>query len=595
MINKRLELLRSQMQTRQIDAVIFPSNDPHQSEYVADYWKIRAYFSGFSGSAGTLVVSQKDAALWTDSRYFLQVESQCAGTDVQLHKQTVPHAPEHVAWICNSLKENAKLGIDFRLFSCSQVDFIKEHAASKNIALVDISALVNEVWQDRPSGGNAPIVDHSIDICGESRTSKIETIREELRNESANTYFVSSLDEIAWLFNIRSKDVDFTPLVTGYACIAEDSVVLFADAERIESTLLSELNQHGIEVQPYGDIISFLKQQSSDLTVLTDPTSLNYACFDAISGTVQYKPSLIQHLKSVKNSVEIENAKDGMRKDGIALTRFFIWLEDYLQTQSISEYDLGIKLESFRKEMPLYTGQSFGCIVGYKGNGAIIHYSAPQEGSATIQNEGVLLIDSGAQYENATTDITRTIWLGGTPTDELKRAYTLVLKGYIELERMQFPATVTGMQLDSFSRMHLWKHGLNFGHGTGHGIGAYSMVHEPGQGFASTGTTSRGTSTHKANQLTTIEPGFYKEGAFGIRTENIVVSKVVQKTEYGTFLGFEPITLCYIDTQLLDRSLLTSSEITWLNEYHKKVYTALSEELSVDEQKWLANKCAPTY
>ncbi|MDX2359291.1 MAG: aminopeptidase P family protein [Crocinitomicaceae bacterium] len=593
MINERLELLRTCMQKHSIDAVIFPSNDPHQSEYVSDYWKVRAYFSGFTGSAGTLVISVSQAALWSDSRYFLQVEQQCADSNVQLHKQSIPHAPEHVAWICNSLDENAKLGIDYRLFSCSQIDFINEHASSRNIELVDIPHLVDEVWKERPNGGNSAIVDHPEKYCGESRVSKIDSIRTELQAENADAYFVSSLDEIAWLFNIRSKDVDYTPLVTGYAYIGLHTAFLFPDTDRVSEALLSTLKEEGVEINGYEEIISFLQTQSKETTVLTDASSLNYACFAAIQGTVNYKPSLIQHLKSIKNLVEISNAKDGMRKDGIALTRFFMWLEGHLVNNSISEYEIGRKLETFRQAQEVYTGQSFGCIVGYKGNGAIIHYSAPKEGSAIVKNEGMLLIDSGAQYENATTDITRTVWLGGTPSSEEKQAYTLVLKGYIELEQLQFPNSTVGMQLDSFARMHLWKHGLNYGHGTGHGIGSYSMVHEPGQGFASTGTTSRGTKTHEEHQFTTIEPGFYKEGAFGIRTENIVVSKIVQKTEFGTFLGFEPITLCYIDTQLLDHSILTPRELEWLNNYHQKVVEGLQDDLSSKELIWLQEKCQP--
>ena len=591
MIDEQLKQLRAAMQQNGLDAVIFPSNDPHQSEYVSNYWKIRAHFSGFTGSAGTLVVTQDEAALWTDSRYFLQVEQECAGSEVALHKQSVPHAPEHVQWLCDLLSEGSAIGVDHLLFSCGMMDYIQSFAKPKNISVKDIPTLVDGLWKDRPAQENAPITDHPTAYCGESREDKLARVRTILNETNTDYMLVSGLDEIAWLFNIRSTDVDFTPLVTAYALVGTDSTYLFSGEDRFESALLNDIASAGVQRESYASVTTRLTELTTGKTVLTDQNSLNYACYAAIKGTIEYRPSDIRTWKALKNSVEIENAKDGMRKDGVALTRFFIWLEDFIQENTISEYALGQHLESFRKEQELYTGQSFAAIVGYKGNGAIIHYTAPQEGSSTISNEGVLLIDSGAQYQNATTDITRTIWLGGTPSAELKKAYTLVLKGYINLETIRFPKGVTGMQLDSFARMHLWKHGMNYGHGTGHGIGLFSMVHEPGQGFASNGTTSRGTLAHEARQFTSIEPGFYKEGEYGIRTENIVVSKVVETTAFGTFMGFEPITLCPIDTQLIDFDLFTDEETSWLNSYHEKVYQALKNDLTAEEETWLKEKC----
>ncbi|MFT6983237.1 MAG: Xaa-Pro aminopeptidase [Crocinitomicaceae bacterium] len=590
-INERIEAVRKGLKKHNLHGIIIPSNDPHQSEYVSDYWKIREHFSGFTGSAGTLIVTQNEAALWTDSRYFLQVEKQCSGTVVEFQKQSIPHAPEHIPWLCNLLEKKSRIGIDFRLFSSSQMDYFKENASVKGIEIESYGSLINDIWENRPDQPNGIISDHSVEFCGESRKSKLNTVQKELSDEGADFNFISSLDEICWLLNIRSSDVDFTPLVTSYALIGNEISYLFVHENRIEYELMIALNQDKIEVLSYDSIESKLEALTRGKKIVASSSTLNYACLTSIQGELISRPSLVQHLKSIKNEIEIANAKSAMVKDGIALTQFFMWLEMHLESTTISEYDLGVKLESFRAQQEFYKYQSFGAIVGYKSNGAIIHYSAPEKGSSIISKEGVLLLDSGAQYENATTDITRTIWLGGTPSADLTKTYTLVLKGYIELEQAVFPKGTTGIQLDSFARMHLWKHGLSYGHGTGHGIGSYSMVHEPAQGFASSMTTFRGGTPHLENQFTTIEPGYYKEGEFGIRTENVVVSKEKLKSDHGSFIGFEPITLCPIETQLIDRALLLKHEIDWLNAYHQKVYDALASHLNDREKVWLKEKC----
>lgn len=590
-INERIEAIRKGLTKHNLQGIIIPSNDPHQSEYVSDYWKIREHFSGFTGSAGTLVVTQNEAALWTDSRYFLQVEKQCSGTVVELQKQSIPHAPEHIPWLCNLLEKKDKIGIDFRLFSSSQMDYFKENASEKEIEIENYGSLINDIWESRPDQPNGVISDHSIEFCGEHRKSKLKKVQEELSNEEADFNFISSLDEICWLLNIRSSDVDFTPLVTSYALIGNETSYLFIHENRIKPELMNALNQDKIEVISYDLIGSKLEDLIRGKKVVASSSTLNFACLSSIQGELISRPSLVQYLKSIKNEIEIENAKGGMVKDGIALTQFFIWLEAHLESNTISEYDLGVKLEAFRAKQEFYKYQSFGAIVGYKSNGAIIHYSAPENGSSIISNDGILLLDSGAQYENATTDITRTIWLGGNPSSDLTKTYTLVLKGYVELEQAVFPEGTTGIQLDSFARMHLWKHGLSYSHGTGHGIGSYSMVHEPAQGFASSMTTSRGAAPHFENQFTTIEPGYYKEGEFGIRTENVVVSKEKLKSDHGSFIGFESITLCPIDTQLIDRNLMLDHEIDWLNAYHQKVYEGLASHLNDDEKAWLKEKC----
>lgn len=591
MINKRLENLRQQMTKYQLDAVIIPSTDPHQSEYVAKHWKVREYFTGFTGSAGVLVLNQNEAALWTDSRYFLQFEDECKDYNLNLHKQSIPHAPEHVQWLCDSLEEEAVIGVDFFQFSKAQIDHIKEVSSSKNIELKNIPNLVDEIWKDRPALPSFPVDIHPLEYSGETTASKIKKVQNIIETAKADYYLFSSLDEIAWLFNIRSKDVDFTPLVTSYALVGLDNTIIFCDRNRFSPSAIEAFSKLDIEVLDYDLAISEFQKLDSNKKIITDLSSLNYAVFNAIQSKFLFQNSIARELKAIKNEIEISGSKNCMVKDGVALTKFFIWLENELATREISEYEIGKKLESFRQQQDLYTGESFAAIVGYKGNGAIIHYTAPKEGSAMVKNENILLVDSGAQYKDGTTDITRTVWLGGTPTEELKTAYTSVLKGYITLEQLQFPKGTVGMQIDAFARFHLWQQGLNYPHGTGHGIGSFGMVHEPPQGFTTNPATSSGRTAHLPNQLTTIEPGCYKKGVFGIRIENIVLSIAKQETEYGEFIGFTPVTLCPIDRKLIDKTLLTTTEIEWYNSYHKMVFKQLSPMLNTNEKEWLKRMC----
>ncbi len=591
MISKRLENLRQSMSKYNLDAVIIPSTDPHQSEYVAEHWKVREYFSGFTGSAGILVLKHDEAALWTDSRYFLQFEDECKNYDINLHKQLIPHAPEHIQWLCDNLEEKAVIGVDFLQFSKAQIDYIKEISKSKNIQLENITNLTDEIWIDRPGLPNFSVEFHPLEYSGETTKSKIQKVQNIIVNSKADYYFFSSLDEIAWLFNIRSQDVDFTPLVTAYALVGLENTILFCNRSRFSSIAIDTFSKLNIEIVDYELTIVELKKIEVNKKIITDSSSLNYAVYNAVRSEFIFQNSIAKELKAIKNETEIVGAKNCMIKDGVALTKFFIWLEKELKKRTISEYEIGKKLESFRKQQDFYSGESFAAIVGYKGNGAILHYTAPEKGSAMVKNEKILLIDSGAQYKNGTTDITRTVWLGGPPTNELKIAYTSVLKGYIELEQLRFPKGTVGMQIDAFARLHLWKQGLNYPHGTGHGIGSFGMVHEPAQGFTTNMATSSGSTEHLPNQLTTIEPGCYKKDAFGIRIENVVLSSVKEKTEFGEFMGFTPITLFPIDRQLINESLLLDSEKNWFNSYHKMVYDQLSPLLDNEEKEWLKGMC----
>ena len=591
MINKRLETLRQKLSNSKLDAIIIPSTDPHQSEYVAEYWKIREYFTGFTGSAGVLVVKANETALWTDSRYFLQFEDECGDYNIKLHKQSIPHAPEHVQWLCDSLEENAVIGLDFLQFSKSQLDYIKQIALTKRITLKNVPHLIDTIWTDRPELPNFKVNLHPLEYSGESTASKIEKVKKKIKTSQAHYYLFSSLDEIAWLFNIRSQDVDFTPLVTAYAIVGLEKTILFCNRNRFSAGAIELFSQLNIEIIDYHFAIPELEKLEADKKIIADVSSLNFAVYNTIKCQFIVESSIAKTLKAIKNETEIKGSKNCMIKDGVALTKFFMWLENTLKSKSLSEFEIGKKLESFRKEQDLYMGESFAAIVGYKGNGAVIHYTASQKNSALVKNEDILLIDSGAQYKDGTTDITRTVWLGGVPSEALKIAYTAVLKGYIELEQLQFPKGTVGMQMDAFARVHLWKHGLDYPHGTGHGIGSFGMVHEPAQGFTTNPATSSGSSAHSAHQLTTIEPGCYKKDVYGIRIENVVLSVPKKQTEYGDFLGFTPMTLFPIDRQLINMSLLLETEKEWFNTYHTMVLEQLSPFLDTDEKSWLKEMC----
>lgn len=584
-IQERLSSLRELLKNSNLQAAIIPSNDPHQSEYVSDLWKLREYFSGFTGSAGTLVVTENEAALWTDSRYFLQVEQECADSEVELHKQSIPHAPEHIDWLCETLDENSSIGIDFRLFSPTQVEHIIGIASSKKIELVDLK---NELVQLRDFKENKIELAfiHDELYAGKSVSSKLTDLRGHMKAIGAEQMVLTKLDEIAWLLNFRGGDISYTPYAMCYCTLDHSNCQLFISSEKVTVEFKESMEKQGVMIMDYLDITNSLEQ--SKLPTALDGNTVNYAVFNAVSNPI-FTTSPIIDWKSVKNETERHNIARAMVRDGRALCRFFIWLEDYLQTHTLTEFEAGERLESFRKMEDLYKYPSFGTICGYQENGAIIHYRAPEQGSKTIKNEGILLLDSGAQYLDATTDITRTIWLGGTIPDKIKKAYTAILKGLIGLEISHVPKGTTGMQLDTIARKALWNQGLNYGHGTGHGVGCFGMVHEAPQGFATSNTTSRGSAGHQLHQLTSIEPGCYVENEFGIRIENLVFS--IQSEQNPDFLTFKSVTLCPIDTQLLDKNEMTKKEIDWLNTYHTDVFNQLSPTLNETEKAWLKEKC----
>lgn len=587
MTNQRLKDLRAAMQENGIDAYIVPSSDAHKSEYVAEHWATRAWISGFTGSAGLAIITQEHAGVWTDSRYFTQAETELAKSDFELHKQGIPHAPEHRAWLRDNIKEGGVVACDGRQFSVGDIRAIERKLKSKNASLVLDIDLIDEIWEDRPSLPTAPIFEHDVKYAGKSRAEKLAEIRKEM---TADYYLVTALDEIAWTFNLRGNDVDCNPVFYAFAMIDHDSAWIFMDIDKVPEDLANKLYAEGIYLKSYDFAEPILDSLEEDKTVQFDQGTTNILLHNAIQkGNAKAEKNIIQTLKAIKNETEIKHVRNAMIKDAVALTRLYRWLEKTVEERGIPETEVAEVLANFRKAQGEYHGESFDAIVGYKGNGAIVHYHAEKEACATIEKDGMLLLDSGGQYYDGTTDITRTIRLG-EPTEEEKFCYTKVLKGHIELAAIVFPAGTRGAQLDTLARMHLWNANMNYGHGTGHGVGFFLNVHEGPQGFAPSPVTSRGTTVFMPGMLTSNEPGFYKEGAYGIRIENLVLCMEAGENEYGKWLKFSDLTLFPIDTRLIQMEELTAREKKWLNDYHARVFEEVSPRLEAEEVAWLKEK-----
>lgn len=591
-ISEKLRQLRSAMQEQQIAAYLIPSSDPHQSEYVAPHWQIRQWLSGFTGSAGMLVITADHAGLWTDSRYFLQAEQELANNPFVLHRQKVPHAPEHITWLADHLPAGAQVGLDGYLFSVDQVRHLERQLQEKKIKVLTDVDLISAGWPDRPPLPTSTVFAHELRYAGQSREDKLQQIREAMNATGADYYLLTTLDDIAWTLNLRAGDVDYNPVAIAYLLIGQERSVLFTDDSRITEELHNQLDQAGVDIQAYDRIVDHLRTLRSNSRIRIDESTISFRLFEAIP-TAQRLPgdNIPRRLKACKNDTEIQHIRRVMVRDGVALLRVFRWLEKQLQQgEQVTEAEVAQRLHYARSQQDHYVGESFSAIVGYQANGAIVHYRPHPESSAVIRPEGILLVDSGGQYLDGTTDITRTIALG-PPTDEQRRHFTLVLRGYIALETIQFPQGTSGGQLDVLARQYLWKQGLDYGHGTGHGVGFFLNVHEPPQGFAPSVTTSRGSSVFQAGMLTSNEPGFYLTGAYGIRIENLILCVQADTTDFGEFLAFEPLTLFPIDHRLIDPAMLSPAELRWLNNYHRKVFDQLSPYLTEAETDWLAVRC----
>lgn len=587
MINQRLESLREVMKREHLAAFIFPSTDAHQSEYVADHWMGRAWISGFDGSAGTAVVTMHSAALWTDSRYFLAAEEQLKGTEFQLMKLKIPGTLSIAEWLGKELQDvdSPEVGLDGWVNSYSSTSgLIADLRKAGGITVRTNFDPLEEIWKDRPSIPLKPVEIQPMEFAGEDVSSKIKRIRLALRAQHADGMLVSALDDIAWTLNLRGTDVHCVPVFVSYLLIASDKVSLFVDEAKVSSEIRAYLESNGVSIYKYNKVEEGLKAYS-EYNILLDGNETSYYLWKAVRcQEIVQASSPIPAMKAVKNESEIAGYRSAMLKDGVAMVKFFKWLLPAVEAGGETEISIDKKLTALRAEQKLFRDISFDTIAGYQAHGAIVHYEATPETDIPLKPEGLLLLDSGAQYQDGTTDITRTIALGPI-TEEMKHIYTLVLKAHIQLELAKFPDGASGTQLDALGRECMWREGFNFLHGTGHGVGSYLSVHEgPHQIRMEYMPTPL-----RAGMTLTDEPGLYLAGKFGVRIENTVLLSDYMKTEFGKFLQIEPLTLCPIDTAPIDLAMLMPEELTWLNEYHAKVYAELAPYLDEEEKKWLEN------
>lgn len=584
--------IQEALKKSKIDAYIIPSSDPHQSEYVADHWKSREWVSGFTGSAGLVVITQKEAGLWTDSRYFLQAETELKASGMVLHKQFIQGAPDHIEWLVNTLDQGSMVAFDGKCFSIAQADAMQKEFAKAGISIDSSIDFVAAAWKDRPLLPSGKFFELPEKYTGESRTERINRIRKHLKESDAHHYLITTLDDLCWVFNIRSNDVEYNPVCIAYAVISRDGATLFVDEAKVPDSIKKSFTDEKISLQAYDAIEPFLKKLKKPEKIWVDKSTASAWLGAAISKDLLIvDANLPKGMKAIKNKTEIKHIRQAMIQDGVSLTKAFMWLEAELSKRRVTEVEVAEQLIKCRAVHKDYIGESFGAIIGYASNGAIIHYHPEQGKCASIKQEGILLIDSGGQYKCGTTDITRTLAVG-KPTSEQKLHFTMVLKGNIALSRAKFPKGTRGVQLDILARQFLWQHGLNYLHGTGHGVGFFLNVHEPPQGFI-TGLAERGTTVIEPGMLTSNEPGFYVEGSHGIRIENLVLTVEDEVTPYGEFLSFETVTLAPIDRNLISSKYLTPDEKAWLNNYHATVFERLSPHLTKKEAKWLKEKTKP--
>ena len=587
----RIEELRTVMKSEGIDAFVFPSTDPHNGEYVPDHWKGREFISGFNGSAGTAVVTMDDAALWTDSRYFLQAEEQLAGTGFRLMKLKIEGTPTISQWLGRKLAANGGtvVGIDGMVNSIGTVEALADELrAEGGITLRTNFDPLKVIWKDRPAIPSDMAIVHPQKYAGESAQSKIARIRQALRERHVEGMLVSALDDIAWALNIRGTDVHCNPVVVSYLLITMDSVTLYINSDKLTPVVREHLAANGVMTDEYENVKKGLAGYDG-YNILMDPDETCYTLYKAYGDRPKVlAPSPLPSMKIVKNETEIMGYRYAMLRDGIAMVKFLRWLVPAVEEGGVTEVSASDELEAFRAEQSLFKDISFDTIAGYGAHGAIVHYEPTPETDIELKPEGLLLLDSGAQYLDGTTDITRTIALGPV-TDEQKHIYTLVLKGHIRLAMAKFPANASGTQLDILAREAMWREGLNYMHGTGHGVGSYLSVHEGPHQIR----MEYKPEPLRVGMTVTNEPGLYLAGKFGVRIENTMLITEYMNTEYGRFLKLEPLTLCPIDKAPIDVDMLADEELDYLNDYHAAVFKSLSPYLDDEMTEWLANACAP--
>jgi len=585
-IQQRLSVLREAMHKAGAAACIIPGTDPHASEYIADFWKEREWISGFDGSAGTAVVTLSQAGIWTDSRYFLQGSEQLKNTGFELMKMGLPETPDILPWLAQVLKPGERVAVNPQMFSLNAYASMEKELTMNGLQLYAVD-IPGAAWTERTPLPRDPFFVFPALRSGKSCTEKIQAVRAEMQKAHADVFVMSALDDIAWLFNIRGRDVAYNPVVIAYALLDQKNCTLYVDEAKLTPETSTYLVGEKVTVKPYLAIYDDLRNISLQDKVLVDGAKLNQSLLEAIpaSCTKINQMSPVFKLKAVKNDVELEGIHKAMLKDGVALTRFFMWLESTVATGALTEMSIAEKLKAFRIEQGDFFGESFGTIAGFAGHGAIVHYRADEKSDATLTTDTILLLDSGGQYLQGTTDITRTVTLGN-PTSQQKSDFTLVLKGHIGIATVKFPTGTRGSQIDILARKAMWDLGINYGHGTGHGIGHFLNVHEGPQSIR----MDENPTTLQIGMILSNEPGLYRSNEYGIRTENLIRVRESVKTEFGQFLEFETLTLFPIDKHLIDKSMLTQQELGWLNDYHREVYDKLVPFLNAEEQAWLKEK-----
>lgn len=586
--SEKIAALRQKMLENNVDAFIVYSADPHMSEYLPDEWQERSWLSGFTGSAGFVVVTREKAGLWTDGRYFVQAPKELEGSGIALMKEGEESTPNYIDWIIAQTPENGKVAVNALATSNTNWETLEQKLAAKNITLVDLP-LLKEVWLERSQNKKKnPVFVHPVERAGKSVKEKLSDIRSKMKDMNASLHIISSLDDVAWTLNLRGSDVQSNPVFLGYIVLSMHDAVLFIDQEKLDENAIQQMQESSVKVMDYDGFFGYLNE-IKEQKILTSPNS-NQSVFEALknNNTFIKAPVPGNLMKAIKNETELEGFRTVMQRDGVAMVKFLYWLTHTAGKEAMNEYSIGEKLRGFRAEGQNFVGESFGSIVGFKENGAIMHYSASKEGSKEVTNEDTILVDSGGQYLEGTTDITRTFALG-TASDEFKRNSTLALKGLIQLSMVKFPKGTRGVQLDAFARLALWMDGKDYNHGTGHGVGSFMNVHEGPQNIRK----DMNFQDLIPGMVLSNEPGFYYENHYGIRHENLIAVQEVEKTDFGTFYAFETLTVCPFDRNVIEVDLLTEPEKIWLNEYHDWCREKLEKDLEGEVKAWFLEQVKP--
>jgi Xaa-Pro aminopeptidase len=586
----KLALIRAALKQNSLDAYIIPLSDPHLGENIPDHWKIIAWLTGFTGSAATVVITDLFAGLWTDSRYFIQADIQLEGSGFSLLKPDSFEPSDYTNWLANNISAGSRIGFDGRVVSVTNYRKLEKRLRDKNITIKSDCDLVSDIWKDRPAMPSSEAWDHPVRFSGKERSLKIAAVKEEMKRVGADLHLLTSVDDIMWLLNIRGGDLPYSPLCISFALIGQSRIHWFVNEKKIPANIASEFTRLGIAIMSYDNTAGILSLFSEGSSIIITPSTTSLSLFNSIPSRFKIIEdiSIPSRMKAKKNKTEIENISMVMIKDGVALTKFFRWIENNKGLLPMTELSLAARLQEMRAEQVEYLGPSFSSIVAINGHAALPHYSATPESNSTLSDNDILLVDSGGQYMGGTTDITRTV-SSGNPAQQQKKDFTVVLKGHIALAKAKFPFGTHGYQIDMLARKSLWENGCNYGHGTGHGVGYCLNVHEGPQ----TISPEDNKTVLEAGMLVSDEPGIYREGEYGIRTENLMICYEDEETEFGHFLKFDTVSLCYMDKSLIDKSLLNNEEIDWINSYHSEVFEKLSPHLKNEEKMWLKEKTEP--